>query len=113
MNYQKNVSVIIPSELLYAFDPDDNNTFIAAREHGLIVLHPLATSSANPCKFGRSQFQKGYLAGMSDGYDKGYSDALDSEDDMQMETVLDPNCAGFCPGCPHYDDLFDTCRFYY
>lgn len=112
MNYKKNVTVLIPSELLYAFDADQDNVFLAARERGMIVLRPLIISATKPYEVGKSDFQKGYLAGMRAGYDKGYSDALGDEDNTLVETVVDSNCTGFCLNCPHYDDLFDTCRFY-
>ena len=112
MKYRKNVTVLVPSELLYAFDPDQDNVFIAARERGMIVLRPIAASSASPCDVSKSDFQKGYRAGMSAGYDKGYSDAMDYEALANKDEDVCPDCAGFCYACPHYDDLFDVCRFY-
>ena len=53
--------------------------------------------------------------GMNDGYHKGYADAMAYEEikDIIAEEEADlPDCTGFCKACPHYDDLFDTCKFY-
>lgn len=54
--------------------------------------------------------------GMSDGYHKGYSDALAYED-LQFSGLDDdadlPDCTGLCKACPHYDDLFGICKFKY
>lgn len=58
MKYRKNVTVLVPSELLYAFDPDLDNVFIAVRERGMIVLHPIAASSASPCVSAKATFKK-------------------------------------------------------
>ena len=41
MKYKIYVAVLVPSELLYAFDPDQESVFVAARERGLIVLRPI------------------------------------------------------------------------
>lgn len=40
MNYRLSVAVLVPSELLHAFDPDFENEFVAVREKGTIVLRP-------------------------------------------------------------------------
>jgi hypothetical protein len=114
MMYKENVTVLVPSELLYAFDPDNENTFVAAREKGLIVFRPINAHADNQCDVNSKYYQKGYLLGLSEGYHKGYADAMAYED-MQTEGLEDddfPDCPGFCNACPHYDDLFDSCKFY-
>lgn len=115
MNYRKKVTVLFPSELLYVFNPDQENTYIAARERGLIVLRPTTTHTDGQCKVDDMEYRRGYLSGLSDGYHKGYSDAMAYEDLTKTLAVSNddaPECAGFCKACPHYDDLFDTCKFY-
>lgn len=114
MMYKKNVTVLVPSKLMYAVDPNQEIVFVATREKNLIVLHPVQTQPNNHNSINSKDYQKGYLMGMSDGYHKGYSDAL-AYDDLQLSD-LDydddlPDCTGLCKACPHYDDLFGICKF--
>jgi hypothetical protein len=113
--YKKKVTVLVPSELMYAFDPNQEILFVATRVKNLIVLHPVQTQSNNHSSINSKDYQKGYLMGMSDGYHKGYSDALAYED-LQFSDLDDdddlPDCTDFCQTCPHYDDLFDSCKQY-
>lgn len=113
--YKKNATVLVPSELMHAFDPNQEIVFVATREQDLIILRPAHVQLNNHCGINFKDYQKGYLMGMSDGYHKGYSDALayenlhlsglDDDDDL-------PDCTGLCKACPHYDDLFDSCKLY-
>ena len=115
MKYRINVAVLVPSELLYAFDPDQESVFVAARERGLIVLRPINATIENQCSANTRDYKKGYLMGMNDGYHKGYADAMAYEeikDIIAGEEEDLPDCTGFCKACPHYDELFDTCKFY-
>ena len=117
MMYKKNATVLVPSELMYAFDPNQEIVFVATREKDLIVLHPVQTQPNNHRGINSKDYLKGYLMGMSDGYHKGYSDALAYED-LQLTDLDDnddddlPDCTGLCKTCPHYDDLFDSCKLY-
>ena len=116
MNYKINVTALVPSELLYAFDPDQENVFVAARERGLIVLRPINATAENQCNVPTKDYKRGYLMGMNDGYHKGYADAMAYEEikkSSPYECEELPDCTGFCKACPHYDDLCDTCKFYY
>jgi len=40
MKVMKRISVLVPSELLYLFDPDYEHLFVVARERGRIVARP-------------------------------------------------------------------------
>ena len=53
--------------------------------------------------------------GMNDGYHKGYADAMAYEAIKNAITPEEddlPDCTGFCKACPHYDELFDSCKYY-
>lgn len=52
MRFKKNCTLIIPSELLYLFDPDITPEFIIARELGKIVARPIfdAAPACRCCK---------------------------------------------------------------
>ena len=115
MMTKMNVTVLVPSELLYAFDPDQEHIFIAARERGMLVLRPYGAGSEHQCNTDEISYRNGYLVGMSDGYHKGYSDALAFEDlilERKANDKADSRCIGYCNACPQYDDLFDVCRLY-
>ena len=115
MHYRKNVTVLVPCELLYAFDPDQENIYVAAREKGLIVLRPIDVHTDNQCDVNSNSYQKGYLMGMSEGYHKGYADAMAYEELHNAHTEDDADISGytgFYKVCPHYNDLFDICKYY-
>jgi hypothetical protein len=40
MKVMKRISVLVPSELLYLFDPDYEHLFVVKRERGRIVARP-------------------------------------------------------------------------
>lgn len=115
MKYKINVAVLVPSELLYAFDPDQESVFVAARERGLIVLRPINAPVGIQCNVNSDDYKKGYLNGANDGFHKGYTYAMAADKIMKLfaedEDDL-PDCTGFCKTCPHYDDLFDSCKYY-
>ena len=115
MKYKINVAVLVPSELLYAFDPDQESVFVAVRERGLIVLRPINAPVENQCNVNSDDYKKGYMMGATDGYRTGYVYAIAAEKIKKLFTDDEdelPDCTGFCKACPHYDDLFDTCKFY-
>lgn len=115
MMYTKNATVLVPSELMCAFDPNQEIVFVATRKKDLIVLHPVQMQSNNHRGINSKDYQKGYLMGMSDDYHKVYSDALAYED-LQLSDLDDdddlPDCTGLCKACPHYDDLLSICKFH-
>lgn len=55
MELRKRITVLIPSELVYAFDPDHEHIFIAARERGRIVARPMEetirTGQCRNCRY--------------------------------------------------------------
>lgn len=114
MMYKKNATVLVPSELMYAFDQNQEIVFVATMEKDLIVLRPVHAQHNNQCSTNSKDYQKGYLMGISEGYHKGYSDALACEN-LRLSDIDDdddlPDCTGLCKACPHYDDLFGICKF--
>lgn len=41
MELRKRITVLVPSELVYAFDPNHEHVFVAAHERGRIVARPM------------------------------------------------------------------------
>ena len=115
MMYKKHVTVLVPSELLHAFDPHIESEFIAVRERGTIVLRPKISCEGSSCELMKTDYRTGYFAGMKEGYYQGYTDALECADPANIDGFSNepPTCIGQCSRCPHYDDLFDTCRYYF
>ena len=115
MMYKKHVTVLVPSELLHAFDPDFDNEFVAIREKGTIVLRPKISCEGSSCELMKTDYRRGYFAGMKEGYYQGYTDALECDEPANIDDYSNeqPSCEGQCSRCPHYDDLFDTCKYYY
>ncbi len=115
MMYKKNATVLVPSELMYAFDPNQDIVFVATREKDLIVLRSVHAQLNNQCGINSKDYQKGYLMGMGNGYHKGYSDAL-AHENLHLSGLDDdddlPDCTELCKACPHYDNLFDSCKLY-
>lgn len=62
MIYKKSITVLVPSELLYAFDPDHEQEFVLSRERGLIVARPVVEVAAGmtPCEKGCCCACQGY-----------------------------------------------------
>lgn len=115
MYYRTNVTVLVSSELVDTFDPDHESIFIAARERGIIVLRPINAPVENQCNENSNDYQSGYIMGANDGFQKSYAYAMAADKIMKLFTEDEdelPDCTGFCKACPHYDDLFDTCKFY-
>ena len=77
MMYKKHVTVLVSSELLHAFDPDFENEFVAIREKGTIVLRPNISYEGTSCELMKTDYRRGYFAGMKEGYYQGYTDALE------------------------------------
>ena len=70
MEITKQVTMLVPSELLYAFDPDAANIFVITRELGRLVARPLSEYQNHPeC----SRYEEGYNDGFEDGIAKGYT----------------------------------------
>ena len=116
MNYYRmNVTVLVPSELQDTLIPDQESIFIAARERGIIVLRPINAPVENQCNKNSNDYKNGYLMGVNDGFQKGYAYAMAADKIMKLFSEDEdefPDCTGFCKTCPHYDDLFDSCRYY-
>ena len=77
----KRVKMLVPSELLYAFDPDAEDVFVIARERGRLTARPVS--------------EYGVLRECNEKYE--HSKRYGSDDRA-------------CIGCPCYDDLRDRCR---
>ena len=123
MELRRRITVLVPSELVYAFDPDHEHIFIAAREKGQIIARPVEEiAHASPRTRGRKVYNKGYASGMmagyEDGYRRGYNDCMDSFEydsrydlgvnyDGDSQTAF--HCAGQCTTCRFYDDINGTC----
>lgn len=77
----KRVKMLVPSELLYAFDPDAEDVFVIARERGRLTARPVS--------------EYGVLRECSEKHVHGKHFGGDERE---------------CVGCPCYDDLRDRCR---
>lgn len=126
MDAKIRINVLVPEEIRYIFDPDSDPMFIAAREHGQIVVRPINdydhSSSRN---VGGSDYRKGFMNGVLDGYEDGYNRGFtDSEKRLAYDPRYKgaswlseaceydfPTCAGNCRECKFYDDIFDICRY--
>lgn len=56
--YKKNVTVLVPSELMYAFDLNQEIVFFATREKDLIALYPVHTQRNNQCSINSKDYKK-------------------------------------------------------
>lgn len=77
----KQVKMIVPSELLYAFDTDAEDVFIVAREHGRLVARPVSEYGTMPECDECCTHARPYASGVN-----------------------------LCADCRHYDGLCDQCR---
>lgn len=112
MEHRKIAIVLLPSELLYEIDADWKHIFLASNEHGAILLRPFTSSIKRPDTDSNLDYCKGFLMGMSEGYHKGYSDAMAYEE-LRKSTVEAndaPADASACKECPYYDDFYDACK---
>lgn len=83
MIFVKHVKMLVPSELLYAFDPDSEALFVIARESGRLTARPASEAGVLPrCSYGHKK----------------------------MDVPSDHHCTQKCIVCPCYDDLRDRCR---
>ena len=68
MDYRLSVAVLVPSELLHVFDPDFESEFVAVREKGTIVLRPKISCEGTSCELTKTDYRRGYFAGMKEGF---------------------------------------------
>ena len=125
MEVRKRITAIVPSELLYVFDPDHEHVFVVTREKGKIVARPME-EFASGGKGGPSnnEYRKGYMSGVVDGYEdgyrQGYNDCFDNDEFdpryrgkkwLATDEVRDDHqCMGDCWDCRYYDEIFRVCR---
>ena len=120
------IAVLVPDELRSIINSKNDPMFIAAREHGHIVIKPLEEYGIHERFVGKeSDYRKGYMAGVSDGYEDGYHQGFrDSSRQKEYDPRYQgkswlatynykngPNCTGHCYDCECYDDIFCVCRF--
>ncbi len=119
MELRKRITVLVPSELVYAFDPDHEHVFIAAREKGRIIARPAEEYiSLKPCDSYHGRHLPGYTTGMlasfENGYRNGYRHGLDkgrfdTRHDFSNDMQPGFSCTGQCTTCQFYDDVSETC----
>lgn len=80
----KRVKMLVPSELLYVFDPDAEDYFVINRERGRLIARPISEQGILHECAGK-HFGARHSHGMA-------------------------NMHQMCVGCPCYDDLRDRCR---
>ena len=114
MKYRLSIAVLVTSELLHAFDPDYEREFVSICERGTIVLRPNICYEGSSCELMKTDYRRGYFAGMKEGYHQGYTDALECDEPAYIDDYSNeqPSCEGQCSQCPYYDNLFNTCRYY-
>lgn len=115
MNHHITLAVLVPEELLNAFDSKYEKEFFAVLEHGRIILRPRIPTNEVFCELAESNYRRGYFAGIKEGYDQGYTDAIECDPpaDICCEVNELRACDVHCILCPYYDDLFETCRYYF
>lgn len=84
----KHVKMLVPSELLYAFDPASEDLFVIARERGRLTARPVSES--------------GFLPECSSHNERCNNN--------HKFTATIRNVDRRCVTCPCYDDLHDRCR---
>ena len=84
----KHVRMLVPSELLYAFDPTSEDLFVIARERGRLTARPVSGSGFLP--------------------ECGSHDECFATNHKHTATIR--NVDRRCIACPCYDDLHDRCR---
>ena len=126
MNIRKSITVVVPSELVYAFDADHTPIFILTRERGRIVARPeVEYSSLKPCTGLKHDYRNGYVSGVVEGYEDGYRQGFnDGQQNEEFnpcyrakpwlvsdQNYIEPECTGDCRGCRYYDETFDLCSY--
>lgn len=126
MNIKKSITVVVPSELVYAFDADHTPIFVLTRERGRIVARPeVEYSSLKPCTSLKHDYRNGYMSGVVDGYEDGYRQGFnDGQQNEEFnpcyrakhwlvsdQNYIEPECTGDCRGCRYYDETFDLCSY--
>lgn len=123
MELRKRVTVLVPSELVYAFDPDREHVFVAAQERGRIVARPMEEYIClRKCDSHRRQYLNGFAAGMATSYEDGYrQDYNDGRDNLSYDAsqaehdwwddddYVSSHCPGDCETCRYYDDINGSC----
>ena len=85
----KHVKMLVPSELIYAFDPTSEDLFVIAREKGRLTARPISECGFLPeCAPHHAHYTANHK--VSAGSNRNY--------DVR------------CIACPCYDDLQDHCR---
>lgn len=85
----KHVKMLVPSELLYAFDPTSEDLFVIARERGRLTARPVSECGFLPeC----TPFNA-HCTGKH-----------------KFNATSNHNFDRRCVACPCYDDLHDRCR---
>lgn len=125
MEAKFNIKVIVPDELKYLFEGDNDNLFVAVREKGRILVKPFAEYGIGvSCNTREQIYRTGFVDGSNDGYENGYNrgfeDASHNEEydpryrasswNSGVSSVSNVKCTGDCRECPFYDDIFDICR---
>lgn len=82
----KHVKMLVPSELIYAFDPTSEDFFVIAREKGRLTARPIS--------------ECGFLPEYSSHYTGNHKVGACSNRNYDVR----------CIACPCYDDLHDRCR---
>ena len=90
IEYHLSVAVLVPSESLHAFNPNFEREFVAVREHGTIILRPNISHEGTSCELMKTDYRRGYFAGMKEGYYQGYTDALECDEPANID-VFQPN----------------------
>lgn len=85
----KHVKMLVPSELIYAFDPTSEDLFVIAREKGRLTARPLS--------------ECGFLPECTP-YHAHYTG------NHKLDASCNRNYDARCIACPCYDDLHDRCR---
>lgn len=85
----KHVKMLVPSELLYAFDPTSEDLFIIARERGRLTARPVSECGFLP------------ECGLRNDY---------CTSTHKFNMTSNRNYDRRCIACPCYDDLHDRCR---
>lgn len=85
----KHVKMLVPSELVYAFDPASEDLFVIAREKGRLTARPVSECGFLPeCNPHHAHYTGNHKFGAGSN----------RNNDVR------------CLACPCYDDLHDRCR---
>ena len=120
------IAVLVHQELQHIINQQEDPMFIVSRENGHIIIKPMEEYGISEISVGtETDYRKGHLAGVTDGYEDGYHRGFQ---DCTRQQEYDPryqgkswlasynykngpNCTGHCHDCDFYDDIFCVCRF--